>query len=236
MFSKKTSLGLSPDGWLLFGSRTIRLFAYGLLSVVLALHLATVGMSDRQIGMLLTFTLVGDALLSLLISRVADRIGRRRMLFMGAGLMVLVGAVFAMTSNPLVLSIVAFVGVLSPTGNEAGPFIAIEQAALAHLTDNRQRTRVFAWYNLVGSLATALGALVGGAASGALQGWGHSVVRSYQALFGVYAALGIGLGLLFLALSKRVEIGPSSKVPSSGACRAPPIPRHSPESLDALFC
>jgi len=204
------------DRLILFGSRTVRLFAYGLLSVVLALHLAAVGLSDQQIGMLLTLTLVGDALLSLLISRVADRVGRRRMLFFGAGLMILAGAVFTLTSNLVALSLVAFVGVLSPTGNEAGPFIAIEQAALAHITDDRQRTRVFAWYNLVGSLATALGALVGGAMASALQEWGHSVVQSYRALFGVYAALGGGLGLLFIALTARVEITPTSKTRTTG--------------------
>jgi MFS family permease len=216
VFLNKTPLGLTPDSWLLFGSRTIRLFAYGLLSVVLALHLAAVGMTDRQIGLLLTCTLVGDAGLSLLIARVADRSGRRRMLLVGASLMVLAGAVFATTSSPLLLLLVAFVGVLSPTGNEAGPFIAIEQATLAHITDDRQRTRVFAWYNLVGSLATALGALTGGAVASALQEWGHSVLQSYRALFGVYAALGIGLGLLFLALSSHVEILPTTRNRKTG--------------------
>ncbi|MBI3249442.1 MAG: MFS transporter [Deltaproteobacteria bacterium] len=197
---------LSRDTWLLFGSRSIRLFAYGLLSVILALHLAAVGLSDRQIGLLLSCTLVGDAVISLFIARFADRIGRRRMLLVGAGLMVLAGIVFGLTSNPLVLSLVAFVGVLSPTGNEAGPFIAIEQAALAQITDDRQRTRVFAWYNLVGSLATAVGALAGGVVTVELQRWGYSQLHSYRLLFAVYAVLGVALGLLFLIASSRVEV------------------------------
>ena len=201
---------LSADGWLLFGSRAIRLFSYGLISVILALHLAAVGMTDRQIGLLLTCTLIGDALLSLLIARVADRVGRRRMLLVGAGLMVLVGVVFATTSSLLLISIIAFVGVLSPTGNEAGPFLAIEQAALAHISDDRQRTQVFAWYNLVGSLATAFGALSGGALASLVRG-GNSAVQNYSALFGVYAVLGIGLGVLFLILSPQVELASPTK-------------------------
>jgi MFS family permease len=149
---------------------------------------------------------VGDALLSLFISRYADRIGRRRMLLLGAGLMILAGVVFSLTSHPLILTIVAFVGVLSPTGNEAGPFIAIEQAALAHIIDSRQRTRVFAWYNLVGSLATALGAFTGGAVVEILRQWSISLAQSYRMLFAIYALVGVGLGALFLIVSSRVEV------------------------------
>src|SRR5262245_38811261 len=80
---------LTHDGWVLFGTRIVRLFAYGLLSVVLVLYLSAVGLSDQSIGVLLTLTLVGDALVSLVITRVADRVGRRRMLLAGAGLMIL---------------------------------------------------------------------------------------------------------------------------------------------------
>lgn len=188
---------------------------------MLALHLAAVGMSDRQIGVLLTLTLVGDALVSLLVSRIADRVGRRRMLLVGAGLMVFAGVVFAITSQPLVLTLVAFIGTLSPTGNEAGPFLAIEQSALAQITSSQQRTRVFAWYNLVGSLATALGSLIGGATAELLQHWGHSLLQSYRALFGVYAALGCGLGCLFLFLSSQVEVEPQLQMRSSGLTGLP---------------
>lgn len=173
---------------------------------MLALYLAAIGLSDQQIGLLLTCTLVGDALLSLFISRHADRIGRRRMLLLGSGLMILAGVVFALTSHPLLLALVAFIGVLSPTGNEAGPFIAIEQAALAHITPSQQRTRIFAWYNLVGSFATAIGAFTGGAVVEMLRHWGSAPVQSYRVLFGLYSLVGIGLGALFLIVSSRVEV------------------------------
>lgn len=197
---------LAKDRWLLFASRSLRLFAYGLLSVILALHLAAVGLNDQQIGMLLALTLVGDALVSLLVSRIADRVGRRQMLLVGAGLMILAGIVFALTSQPLVLTAIAFIGTLSPTGNEVGPFLAIEQAALAQITSSQRRTQVFAWYNLVGSMATAIGALLGGFAAEALQQWGSSPLQSYRALFGLYACFGVLLGGFFLLLSSQVEV------------------------------
>ena len=77
---------------LLFVTRIVRLFAYGFLSVVLALYLAQIGFSEQAIGLLLTLTLVGDAGISLWITTSADRIGRRRMLVLGGMLMILKGA------------------------------------------------------------------------------------------------------------------------------------------------
>ena len=90
---------LTRDGGILFGMRAVRLFAYGSLSVVLALYLAQLGFSARQIGLLLTLILVGDAGVSLGIATVADRLGRRRMLLVSAGLMVFAGLVLALTRN-----------------------------------------------------------------------------------------------------------------------------------------
>ena len=136
----KPGYGLTPDGRLLFGTRILRLFAYGFLSVVLALYLTRLGLSEFQIGMLLTLTLVGDTAISLWITTRADRSGRRVMLIAGAGLMVLAAALFAATHNFALLLLAATVGVISPSGYEVGPFLSIEQAALAQLVSSRQRT------------------------------------------------------------------------------------------------
>ena len=109
---------LSPDGILLFSTRTARLFAYGFLSVVLMLYLAQVGLNETQSGLLLTLTLVGDTIISLWITTHADRLGRRRMLIIGALLMVFAGVQFAITRNFLLLLIAATIGVISPSGYE----------------------------------------------------------------------------------------------------------------------
>jgi predicted MFS family arabinose efflux permease len=113
--------------------------------------------------------------------------------------------VFAATADFVLLILAAIIGVISPSGNEIGPFLSIEQAALSQIVPNDQRTRVFAWYNLVGSFATATGALAGGALAQALQAAGHSPLESYRAIVLVYAALGIVLAFLFSRLSKNVE-------------------------------
>ena len=130
---------LTRDAWLLFATRFIRLFAYGSLSVVLVFYLVGIGLSEPQTGALLTLTLVGDTVVSLFLTTRADRIGRRRMLIVGAVLMVAAGLVFASTSIFWLLLLAGTVGVISPSGNEVGPFLSIEQAALSHVvTDQSQ--------------------------------------------------------------------------------------------------
>jgi hypothetical protein len=68
---------------------------------------------------------------------------------------------------------------------------------------------VFAWYQLTGSLATALGALAGGAGAQLLQRQGVPALRSYQLLFAGYAAAGVVLALLPARLSSGIEAPPA---------------------------
>jgi len=198
--------GLSSDGWLLFATRFIRLFAYGSLSVILVFYLVSLGLSESQTGLLLTLTLAGDVVVSLFLTTRADRIGRRRMLVAGAALMAGAGAAFACTHNFFFLVLAGTIGVISPSGNEVGPFLSIEQAALSHVVAPRTRTEVFAWYTLAGSFATAIGALAGGAVTHTLQEQAVSPVNSYRAVVIGYAVLGVLLALLFLRLSSAAEV------------------------------
>src|SRR5437660_12118540 len=198
---------LSRDGWLLFVTRCARLFAYGSLSVILVFYLLGLGLSEAQVGLVLTLTLVGDVIVSLYLTTRAERIGRRRMLIVGSILMAAAGLTFAFTSNLLFLVIAGTIGVISPSGNEVGPFLSIEQAALSHIVPAAARTEVFAWYTLAGSLATALGALCGGGLVQALQHTAITHVGSYRVMVLVYAALGLLLAFLFTRLSLLVEAG-----------------------------
>ena len=190
---------------LLFSARSIRLFAYGALSVVLALYLSELALTGAQIGLLFTLTLFGDAGISLWITTVADRLGRKRMLLLGAGLMLLAGVVFSLTGDPVLLMLAGIIGVISPSGHEIGPFLSLEQAALSQLLPSDKRTRAFAWYNLAGSLAAACGALAGGFLSKGLMTLGMTELASYRAVILLYAACGVVLLALFLFLSPSVE-------------------------------
>ncbi len=134
---------LPKDGRLLFLTRALRLFAYGALSVILVLYLAEIGMSGYRIGLLLTLTLLGDTLISLWITMVADRVGRKRMLLLGSALMLLAGLVFSFADGFFLLLVAATLGIISPSGYEVGPFLSIEQASLSHIVPDKQRTFAF---------------------------------------------------------------------------------------------
>jgi MFS family permease len=205
---------LSLDGRLLFATRAARMFSYGFLSVVLVLYLAGLGFSEGRIGLLLTLTLVGDVLVSLWITLHADRLGRRRMLILGAALMVAAGVPFALSGDFTVLVLAATFGVISPSGNEVGPFLAIEQAALSQVLPEDRRTGVFAWYHLTGAFATALGALAGGWTAQVLQASGMAPLASYRVLVYAYAGMGLVLALFFAKVSRDVEAPPTA--PTAG--------------------
>lgn len=193
------------DTRILFLTRGVRLFAYGLVSVVLVLFLAAGGTDDRHIGLLLSLTLIGDTLISLYLTTRADRIGRKRTLLVSALLIIVAGVTFALTHNFALLLLAATIGVLSPSGNEVGPFLAVEQVALAQTTEPAKRTSIFAWYNLTGSFATAFGALAGGQLVSGLQHRGVTPLASYRSTLFAYSTLGVVLFVLFTLLSRRIE-------------------------------
>jgi MFS family permease len=193
----------------------VRLFAYGALSVVLVLYLVTLGLSETDAGLLLTATLFGDALLSLFITTRADNVGRRRMLIVGASLMAAAGIAFAMTREMWLLVAAGTIGVISPSGQEVGPFLSIEQAALSQVVADRDRTNVFAWYTLGGSIASALGALAAGFLTASLQKHLWTTVDSYRAVVVMYACFGVVLCLLFSRASAAVEAPPIRAIRSA---------------------
>jgi MFS family permease len=206
---------LTRDGWLLFLTRFLRLFAYGSLSVILVFYLVGLGLTEAQTGIVLSLTLAGDIVVSLYLTTRADRIGRRRMLIAGAFLMAAAGLAFASTRNLFFLIIAGTIGVISPSGNEVGPFLSIEQAALSHVVLAKARTEVFAWYSLAGSLATAAGALAGGALTQSLQSAHVEPVRSYRVVVIAYAIFGLLLAILFTRLSPSAEATTNGEIPQS---------------------
>jgi MFS family permease len=152
-------LPLSRDGWILFATCGVRSFAYGFLSVVLGLYLDAIGLAATSIGWIFTAALAGGAAMTIVITAVAGRLGRKRLLILSAVLMAVAGSVFALSHNLFLLVLAAIFGTVSPSGKEVGPFLSIEQAILPETTEDQQRTSAFAAYNLVGSLFGALGAL-----------------------------------------------------------------------------
>jgi len=194
------------DVYILIIARYLRLFAYGAVALIIALYFEELGFSDARIGLFMTLTLLGDVFISLLLTLVADSLGRRKTLFLGSVAMAISGAVFARTSNYAALLMAAIVGVISPTGNEIGPFKAVEESTLAHLVPEAQRSDVFTWYVVLAVLGTSSGLIAGGQAVDHLQkldGW--TELDAFRAIFWVYTGLGCVKAIMTLFLSSRCE-------------------------------
>ena len=165
-----------------------------------------------QIGLCVTLTaFIGDVAGSLVLTLFADRWGRRRVLTIGCALMTFSGVVFCLSGNYYILLLAAIVGVISPSGNEIGPFKAIEESTLSTLIDRSERSTIFAWYGLFSAFAASLGSLTAGFATQYLQNAGWSEVKSYRAVFGMYAVLGFLKLCLTLCLSDRCELAAERK-------------------------
>ena len=159
----------------------------------------------------MSLTLVGDVILSLALTNWADHLGRRQTTMLGSALMVASGVVFAAVSNYWILLFAAIFGVISPSGNEIGPFRAVEEGMLASLVNEGQMSDIFAWHIVAGTLGVSFGTFSTGWILGALQslaGW--TVLHSYRAIFALYAAIGCAKLLVATRLSRASEIQPKS--------------------------
>ncbi|KAL5335680.1 MFS transporter [Aspergillus crustosus] len=194
------------DAKLLCAQRFVRLFAYGGTTLILASYLSALHISDDQIGLFMTLTMVGDVAISFLLTLFADALGRRAVLGIGSVLMVGSGIVFALVGNFWALLAAAVFGVISPSGNEIGPFKAVEESTLAHLTPEELLRDVLLWYSLLGTAGTALGVMVSGWAINLLQTErGREYIPACRTIFLGYAAIGVLKFFLSIALSQKVE-------------------------------
>jgi MFS family permease len=198
------------DAWIIILQRSLRMFGFGVVNLILALFFHELGFRDDQIGFFFSCTLWGDVLLSLLLTVVADKLGRRNILIVGSLLMVGAGIAFALSDNYYVLLAAAVLGVISVSGSEIGPFRAIEESTLAHLTTPETRTYVLTWYVVIATLGSAFGiALCGVVVDGLRPEW--SQLRAYHFVFWIYAIVGAVNLILSLFLSKECELDSKPK-------------------------
>src|SRR5215212_3903145 len=198
---------LSKDGKLLLAARTLRTFAYGFLSVILAIYLKLVGFNDLHIGIILSATLINSVVFTLISSFYADRIGRRKVLILYSALMSVSGLVFFATSNYVALIISALIGTINVTGTETGAFLSIEQAILPQtISDPKKRNTVYAIYNMAGTFAMSTGVLLSGLPHLFAQQYGLNQIESIKPLFLLYSIIGLGVLGIYLLISSRVEL------------------------------
>jgi MFS family permease len=213
------------DRRILYGTCFLRAVGTQMLGILLGLYLPAVGLREAEAGAVTSAGLWGAAAMALLATLLADRIGRR-LLLQEVALLSAVGASgAAFGSGPLWLGAAAFVGMLNGMGRDRGGALIVEQAILPSTATDRERTRVFAWYNVCQDGGHALGALLAGLPA-VLHAWGVSRVDGHRAGLLLYALLLLVCAALYRGLSK----GPAPRPPSLS-----PPSRRIVRKISALF-
>lgn len=203
----RTLLACPRDVYIIYTTRFLRMMAYGGVALILALFFERLSIPDARIGLFMTLTLLGDVGISLLLTLVADRLGRRRTLLLGSVCMSLAGIFFSTSSNYWILLAGAVIGVISVSGNEIGPFRAVEESTLAQLVPADARSDVFAWYVVIGTLGTAVGSSGCGFFVEHIKSFsGWNELSAYRAVFNLYGVIGLVKGALTLLLSRKCEV------------------------------
>jgi len=194
-------------------SRAIRGFADGFVSVLLARYLVRLGYSPVEIGAIVTGTLLGSAVLTIAFGFLGRRIALRSLLLAAAVLMLLTGIGFASVTWFAPLLAIAVLGTLNPSAGDVSVFLPTEQAYIAGEVDARDRPRVYAVYNVAGTLAGAIGALASGLPEPIGRALGWSAVVADRATFVLYAAVAFVVFALYRRLRRPDLEAPTAEEP-----------------------
>lgn len=197
----------SADIRLLWFSVFVRMLSFGLTNQVLTLYLKEIGISEVNIGMFMSLTMIGDSIISYFLTWNANKIGNRVIMLLGSFLMFVASYVFATgTTNFTYLLFAAIVGVISPSGNEAGPFKTIEETVLANLTPPNHRPEIYAIHWVLGSVGASLGSFSAGLIVSYLSStMSYTTKDSYRYTFYVIAIMSILKFVSLLFVSYKAE-------------------------------
>ncbi len=201
---------------LLITGRALRGFVDGSVAVLLPAYLLALGHSSLAVGLIGSLTLFGSALATVAVGTWGHRAQARSLLLAAALLMTATGLGFASSSSLVPLAMVAFLGTLNPGAGDVSVFLPLEHAELAgRAQGSADRIWLFARYSLAGSLSAAAGALCVG-----VPGWlaprvGWHEVDALRAVFGLYAALGFTLWIVYRRLPQPDRKAPGSAPPQA---------------------
>ena len=192
----------------------LRSFSVGLMGVVLGIYLFRSGLSSAAIGFIIATGLAGSASATVLMTIVADRIGRKWFLVLLSLLGALGGLALALSPGLVLLAAMAFIGMLNGTGTDRSAAFALDQAVVPGLVTDSTRTWALAWYNVLLDGGGSLGALSAGLPLLLQDRLSLNVLTSYRLVFFGYSALGVAVAAVYLCVSPAVEAGSPSTLAS----------------------
>jgi len=190
-----TNAAASPIS-LLYMARGLRGFGDGFAIIILPAYMTVLGYDAIAVGLVATASLLGTALLTLVVGWIAPRHDLRALMLSGAGLMVITGLAFPNVEHFVLIALVAFVGTINPSAGDLGVLVPLEHAALARGAKDDRRTQIFASYSLIGALSAAAGSLAASLPD-FIVATGSSRLSAFRLMFYAYAALGAASAALY---------------------------------------
>lgn len=195
-------------------AKGLRAIGDGYVSIILPAYLLALGYDAFEIGALMTATLLGSASLVFLAGMITARFGERRPLLAASALMIFTGLSFAGFRTFWPLLLIAFIGTLNPSSGDVSVFLPLEQSLLARSVGERDRTLLFAFYSVSGSLMGAFGTLLAAITDLGPRWLGIGTLDMMRLLFVFYAALGAAAAFIYRGVSDtRVKDGGTPHVP-----------------------
>ena len=196
----------APITGLLYLARGLRGFGDGFAIIILPAYMTALGYDAVAIGFVATASLLGTALLTLGVGWIAPRRDLRALMISGAALMAVTGVAFPNSEHYALMTLVAFIGTINPSGGDLGVLVPLEHAVLARNATDQSRTHVFARYSLIGALCTAAGSLAASLPD-YLVASGSSQLGAFRLMFYAYGALGVISAVLY----RRVPSAPAEE-------------------------
>jgi MFS family permease len=199
---------VTKDAWLIMAARGLRNFALGSIAIFMVIYLKELGFSLFQVGAFLSAGVAGSGIQTFMVGLVSDRLGRRWILVGSTLLAGFAGLSLMFFNDFLMLAIFAVLGGFAASGGpqSGGAAQPVEQASLADIAPQGKRTDLFALYRIIGTGATAFGALSAGLPVLFREGLSISEIDSFKIMFGGYAVLVAMSAILYSRLSANVEV------------------------------
>jgi len=196
---------IESNGKIILLAKTIRVFSYGFISIILPYYLKSLGYSATLVGIIVTIAVLSNAIFNIIVGKYGEIIGRNRTLRIFSMLMI-ISSILLLIPNIITITLAAIFGIISVTGTETGPFLSVEQSALTKFVRDEKRTLLFSIYNFLGYSAASLGALFPNVPFYFLP-----KSYSYESMIILYGFVGLILYFLYWKIGESIEINVERK-------------------------
>ncbi len=193
------------NGKIILLAKTIRVFSYGFISIILPYYLESLGYSATIVGIIVTIAVLSNAIFNIIVGKFGESIGRNRTLRFFSMLMI-ISSILLLIPNIITIILASIFGIISVTGTETGPFLSVEQSALTKFVKDEKRTLLFSIYNFLGYSASSLGALFPN-----VPYYFFPKNLSYISMIILYGFVGLILYFLYWKIGEFIEINVERK-------------------------